>query len=118
MIEDFKITSYFIIDKMSLKKLSLLKGDENFFQEKSSEGVLYLSYCNKPYYARKTPPSSKNKFFESTSPLRAGAIKNCFAKLTKHVIPTYEYSIKSSITILNNNITLYLTNISKKTVIL
>ena len=31
MIEDFKITSYFIIDKMSLKKLSLLKGDENFF---------------------------------------------------------------------------------------
>jgi len=33
--------------------LSLFKGDENFFLEKSSEGVLNPSYCNKPYYARK-----------------------------------------------------------------
>ena len=55
----------------NLKKLSLLKRDENFFQEKSSEGVLNPSYYNKPYYARKTPPSSKT-VFESTSPLRAG----------------------------------------------
>jgi len=38
MIEDFKITSYFIIDKMSLKKLSLLKGDENFFPTRKKFG--------------------------------------------------------------------------------
>ena len=49
-----------------------LKGDENFFLGKSSEGVLNPSYYNKPYYARKTPPSSKTVVFESTSPLRAG----------------------------------------------
>ena len=69
MNEDFKITSYFIIDKMSLKKLSLFKGgnaewsvacddgififpkecrthvrSSSFFSEKSSEGVLNPSY--------------------------------------------------------------------------
>ena len=76
----------------NLKKLSLLKGGNaewsvacddgififpkecrtqvrsTFFSEKSSEGVLNPSYYNKPYYARKTPPSSKTVVFESTSP--------------------------------------------------
>jgi len=37
-----------------------------------SEGVLNLSYYNKPYYARKTPPSSTAEALESTSPSRAG----------------------------------------------
>ena len=31
---------------------------------KSSEGVLNPSYYNKPYYARKTPPSSKTVVFD------------------------------------------------------
>ena len=48
------------------------RGTRTFFREKSSEGVLNPSYYNKPYYARKTPPSSKTIVFESTSPLRAG----------------------------------------------
>ena len=36
----------------------------SFFREKSSEGVLNPSYYNKPYYARKTPPSSKTAVFD------------------------------------------------------
>ena len=52
------------VEISNLKKLSLLKGDENFFLEKSSEGVLNPSYYNKPYYARKTPPSSKTVVFD------------------------------------------------------
>ena len=60
------------MDRVKLKKAVPLKGGRELFSEKSSEGVLNPSYYNKPYYARKTPPSSKTVVFESTSPLRAG----------------------------------------------
>ena len=58
--------------KKKLKSCPSWRGTRTFFWKKSSEGVLSLSHCNKPCYARKTPPSSKTVVFESTSPLRAG----------------------------------------------
>jgi len=45
--------------------LSLLKRDENFFQEKSSEGVLKSIVEQKKCDEKRTPPSSKNFVFRS-----------------------------------------------------
>jgi len=65
-----------------LKKLSLLKGDENFFPtKKSSEGVLYPSYSNTPCYARKTPPSSEQAL--NPPPLKGQELKQMFSELLR-----------------------------------
>jgi len=61
--------------KNILKTLSLLKRDENFFQEKSSEGVLKSIVEQKTCDEKRTPPSSTADAVESTSSSRGGITK-------------------------------------------
>ena len=54
----------------NIKTLSLLKRDENFFCEKSSEGVLIPIVEQKSCDEKRIPPSSKNFVFRMTSQAR------------------------------------------------
>jgi len=65
-----------------LKTLSLLKRDENFFLEKSSEGVLKSIVEQKKHAMRRELLRlQKTSFFEATSSSRGGIYYKCFLKI-------------------------------------
>ena len=64
------------MDRRNLKKLSLLKGDENFFPRKKFGGGSLPYNNNGPCYARKTPPSSEQAL--NPPPLKGQELKQMF----------------------------------------